>query len=1049
MKLRKIVLFFAMLIGWSVASLAQTKIVSGKVTGANDQPLSGATIKVEGSQSAATSTNEKGEFKISAKAGNILLISSVGFKSTSVKVTAAGNYNVSLEVYVNVMDEVVVTAGGIKSKRRELGNAGAVIRADALVAGKSTNIGGGLQGKVAGLQINSTGGGVNPNYRIVLRGQRSLTGNNQALIVLDNVIVPSAMLGNLNPEDVEDVTILNGSGAAALYGSAASNGALIVTTKKGKPGVTQVAVSHTSTIEQVAFFPKIQTKFGAGGSGYGVNTFGYGNFSYLENQSYGPAFDGIKRPLGPPLADGSQDSTLYAFYNGHNNFWEKGIIDQTDFSLSNGDERSTFYLSGQYASQNGTTPGDKYNRTILRLNGTRKVGNNFNVTYATSYTQNRYDITTQTTSMYDQMLNMPVNVDITRYKDWQNNKFANPNGFYNPWYPNPYFTAANNRSAQRNDYLTANVEIKYTPLKGLDFIARQGITTRNYSNKNTVGAFLYTDYAKHTDGSSKTDIAASVQDGSSYTTELLSDFFAQYNKTVSNFNFKLIAGGQWQQDQAKNVSVSANGLVIPGLFNVSNGVGTPGASESNYLARKMGTYGDLRIGYKNYLFLHASGRNDWVSTLSQTSNSFFYPAVDLSFIASDAVDFIKNSNFINFLKFRAGWSKVGQVNLGTPSDFGAYYLLPTVSPANGFPYGTLPGYTIGNTLVSPSLKPELTKGYEFGFDMNFWKDRVTTNVTWYHSRTSNQTVSTGVSSSTGFSSLRTNTGETQSQGLEATAHVNVIRTKDWNVTVGGNYTYLDNTVLSISSDLPRLALATYGSGAGSYAIAGYAFPTIMGYDYKRDNVGHVIVDAVTGLPTKSDTISALGSAVAKHKLSFDGSIKYKNFRLSFLFEYRGGYQIFNSIGPGMDWSGTGYRTAIYDRQRFVFPNSVIADPANAGKYTPNTNISVANGNGNNGFWTDGINRDVTSNYVTSASFWKLREVSLAYDVPAAVLAKTKFIKGLTISVQGRNLAVWMAKDNYYTDPEYSDSGNDSNGVGLTGYQVPPSKYFGATLSFKF
>ncbi|MEI7757988.1 MAG: SusC/RagA family TonB-linked outer membrane protein [Bacteroidota bacterium] len=1049
MKLRKIVLFFAMLIGWSVTTLAQSKIVSGKVTGANDQPISGATIKVEGSASAATSTNDKGEFKISAKEGNTLQISSVGFKSLTVKVGSATIYNVNLEVFVNVMDEVVVTAGGIKSKRRELGNAGTVVKTDVLVAGKATNIGSGLQGKVAGLQINATGGGVNPNYRIVLRGQRSLTGNNQALIVLDNVIVPASMLGNLNPEDVEDITVLNGSGAAALYGSAASNGALIVTTKKGKPGVTQVGISHTTTIEQVAFFPKIQTKFGAGGSGYGVDPYGYGNFSYLENQSYGPVFDGSKRALGPPLEDGSQDSTLYAYYNGHNSFWDKGMIDQTDFSLSNGDEKSTFYLSGQYASQNGTTPGDKYNRTILRVNGTRKVGNNVNVTYATSYTQNRYDITTATTSMYDQMLNMPSNVDITRYKDWRNNKFANPNGFYNPWYPNPYFTADNNRSAQRNDYLTANVEIRFTPMKGLDLIARQGLTTRNYSNKNTVGEFKYTAYAKQTDGSSKTDIAASVTDGSNYTTELLSDVFAQYNKNVSDFNFKLIAGGQWQQDQAKYVTVGANGLVIPGLFNVSNGVGTPLAAESNYLARKMGAYGDLRIGYKNYLYLHASGRNDWVSNLAQNSNSFFYPAVDFSFIASDALDFIKNSSFINFLKLRAGWSKVGQVNLGNSSDFGAYYLLPTVSPANGFPYNALAGYTIGNTLVASSLKPEITKGYEFGFDMNFWKDRVTTNLTWYHSRTSNQTVNTGVSSSTGFSSLRTNTGETQSQGIEATAHVNIVRTKDWNVTVGGNYTYLDNTVLSISADLPRLALATYGSGAGSYALAGYAFPTIMGYDYKRDVAGHVIVDAITGLPTKSDTISVLGSAVAKHKLSFDGSIKFKNFRLSFLFEYRGGYQIFNSIGSGMDWSGTGYRTAIYDRQRFVFPNSVIADPVNAGKFVTNTNISIANGNGNNGFWTDGINRDVTSNYVTSADFWKLREVSLSYEVPSQVLAKTKFIKGLTISVQGRNLAVWMAKDNYYTDPEYSDSGNDSNGIGLTGYQTPPSKYFGATISFKF
>jgi hypothetical protein len=209
------------------------------------------------------------------------------------------------------------------------------------------------------------------------------------------------------------------------------------------------------------------------------------------------------------------------------------------------------------------------------------------------------------------------------------------------------------------------------------------------------------------------------------------------------------------------------------------------------------------------------------------------------------------------------------------------------------------------------------------------------------------------------------------------------------------------------------------------------------------------VDGTTGLPTKSDTISVLGSAAAKHRLGLDGTIKYKQFSFSFVFEYRGGYQIFNSIGSEMDWSGTGWRTAIYDRMRFVFPNSVIADPNNPGKYIPNTNIAIPNGNGNNGFWTDGINRDVTSNYVTSADFWKLRELSLSYNVPASYLAKTKFIKGCTVSVQGRNLLVFMAKDNYYTDPEYSSAGNSSNGIGLTGYQTPPSRYFGATVSFKF
>jgi len=275
----------------------------------------------------------------------------------------------------------------------------------------------------------------------------------------------------------------------------------------------------------------------------------------------------------------------------------------------------------------------------------------------------------------------------------------------------------------------------------------------------------------------------------------------------------------------------------------------------------------------------------------------------------------------------------------------------------------------------------------------------------------------------------------------------VVKNKNWNIVVGGNYAYLDNTVNYITTSLPRIPLATYGNTAGSYAVAGQVFPVIMGYDYKRDPQGHVIVDQSTGLPTKSDTISILGNATPKHKLGLDGSIKFKNFSFSVLFEYRGGYQIYNAMGTELDWSGTGYRTAIYNRQRFVFPNSVYWDGS---KYVPNTSIEIKNGNGNNGFWTDGINRDVSSNYVTSADFWKLREISLAYDVPYSVLGRTKVIKGLRLSVQARNLLVWMAKDNYYTDPEYSDAGNDSNGIGLTGIgQTPPSRYYGATISVKF
>jgi TonB-linked SusC/RagA family outer membrane protein len=1026
---------------------AQTKRISGKVTDQSGSPVPNSTIIIQGTKS-ATVSDMNGNFSISVKSGDVLLVSSVTYKTVSISVGDQANINVMLEDLNRVMDEVIVTAGGIKARRKEIGSANTVIKADKLTAGKATNIANALQGKVAGFMISGTGGGVNPSFRLTLRGQRSLTGNNQALIVLDNVVVPQGLLGNLNPEDVEEMVILNGAGAAALYGSQASNGAVVITTKKGRRGQTTVNLANTITVESVGFYPKIQKRFGAGGTAYGLDANGKPYANYLENQSYGAAFDGVLRPLGPPLENGTQDSAIYAYNDGHVKFWEKGITNQTDFSVSTGDEKSTMYVSGQYATVTGTTPGDKYNRATLRLNGTRKIGEQVNITYTAAYTQNRYDITTQTGSMYANMLNMPSNVDITRYKNWRTDPFANPNGYYNPWYQNPYFTADNYRSDQRNDYLTASVELKFTPIPGLDLIARQGITTRNYSNKNTVGAFNYTEYAEHTDASSKSDIAASVSDGSAYNTNLLTDLYAQYNKTVRDFNFSVIAGAQWNQNQAKYVGVSASGLVVPELYNVSNGVGTPGASESNFLARTVGIYGKATIGYKSFLFLSGTARNDWDSRLLAENQSFFYPSVELSFVASEAIPDLRNTP-ISFLKFRANWSKVGQVNLGNSADFGAYYLQPTFSPNNGFPFGSLAGFGVDNGLVAKTLNPEITKGYEAGFELNLFNDRLKSSFTWFDTKTDDQTVTTSVSNATGFSSLLTNTGQTQSKGIELTAHYTVVQSKDWTVTLGGNYSYLHNTVNYISADLPKLFLAGSGTGS-SYAVAGKVFPVIMGFDYLRDEEGHVIVDRVTGLPSKTPEIVILGNATPRHRMGLDANISFKNFDLSILFEHRGDYKIFNSMGPEMDWSGMGYRTAVYDRESFVYPNSVYEDPNKPGTYLPNTNIAIANGNGNNGFWTDGINRDVTSNYVTSAAFWKLREVAISYTVPAAALGKRKFIKNATFSIQGRNLLLWMAKDNLYTDPEYSVSGNESNGVGITGLNTaPPSRFYGATLSLTF
>jgi hypothetical protein len=308
-------------------------------------------------------------------------------------------------------------------------------------------------------------------------------------------------------------------------------------------------------------------------------------------------------------------------------------------------------------------------------------------------------------------------------------------------------------------------------------------------------------------------------------------------------------------------------------------------------------------------------------------------------------------------------------------------------------------------------------------------------------------VPASISSASGYTNYLLNSGEVSNKGIETHLSVTAFQTKDWTVAVSGNYSHYNNKVVSINPALPTLAVSAYTSGAGSYAVPGYQFPVIMGIDYERYQ-GHVIVDPITGLPEVNQSIQVLGSAMIKDQLGLDATIRWKRINFYVLFEYRGGNKIYNAGGPTYDWAGTGIRTVAFNRQRFIFPNSVIDE--GGGKYVKNTTAVIQNGNGNDGFWTDQTeNMGVTSNYVTSGAFWKLRQLSISYSVPSAAWGNNKVIKSITISAQGRNLFEWLPKSNVYTDPEYSDAGSTSNGIGLTNLQSPPSRYFGGTLSFTF
>lgn len=1031
MKKKLLKLFLVLLLFASYKADAQNRTITGTVTGKDDgQPIPGVSVIVKGTQNGVqTGANGAYTVKVPTSANVTLAFSFIGYVSQDV-VPKSTRVDVALSPDTKQLKEVaVVGAGGILRKPDEQGYAATRITSSELTAGKSPTIAGGLIAKVPGLQINAVSSGVNPNYRLVLRGNRSLTGNNQALIVLDNVVVPNEVLGNLNPEDVDNITVLNGASGAALYGSDASNGALLITTKKGKLGTPTIRFANTTTLEQISFYPKLQNQFGSG------STSGSQVYDPIENQQYGPAFDGTTRQIGRVLEDGSVQKVAYSSNWDKYNFWNTGVSNQTDFSISSGNDNSTLFMSGQYVDGTGTTPKDTYNRLSLRLNGTRNITPKLSANYSIGFIENKYDITSATSTIYDNLLNTPADVPLLSYKNWQTDKFANPNGYYNDYYENPYWAIDNYRSKTKNNYLTGQAELKYKAFNWLEFTYRAGISDRFNINKAYSQGFTYSNYTLA--NSSKDNKSSNVSDESYTTRQFNSDFLANFKKDVKDFSFNLVAGASIRTYSSKDEYIYGSGLQIAGLYNINNITGNPTASESNTATRQYGIWGDLTAGYKKYLYLHITGRNDWVSVLDPKNRSFFYPSADFSFIPTKAFEGLKDNKVLDYLKIRGSVSKVGLVNVDP------YSTVPTFGSITGYTSGTF--YSQSSRLISTSLKPEITKSVELGADFKLFNELIDGSVTGYFTRSTNQVVAAGVSYTTGYSSYLINAGELTNRGLETALHITPIKTRDWRLTVGGNYTFNENKLVSITSDLNRIAIS---GSSYVYGVSGYSFPVIIGTDYKRDSEGRVIVDKNTGYPSVASESKILGNTQPKHRLGVDMTVSWKSFTLSNLFEYRGGYIIFDSGAGTYDFSGSSARSAYYNRERFVFPNSSYLD-ATTGKYVANTNITVSDGG--SGYWTStSFNTNINSNYIYSGNYWKWREVSLAYKLPASVLKKVRFIKAATISVQGRNLLLFTPKSNEYTDPDYSANGSTSNAIGVTNLsQTPPTRYYGGTLSVTF
>ncbi|MBO2011547.1 SusC/RagA family TonB-linked outer membrane protein [Hymenobacter negativus] len=1069
---------------------AQDRSISGRVTDrTNGQGLPGATILVKGTTVGA-STNADGSFSLSVPStATTLTISSIGYTSVDQAIGAAATYNIALTSDVKQLGEVVVTGAlGIQRQQQQVGYATATLDTKELTQARVANVANGLAGKVSGLQIQTLNAGVNPSPRVTLRGSRSLTGNNEALIVIDGVISTNDVLGALNPDDIASIDVLKGANAAALYGSQASNGALIITTKKGSNNSSQVTFSHTSQAESISFLPKFQTEFGPGSPDWintlirvdGVTPFkedGTPDDNYehqyqgFENQQYGPRFDGSLQPFGQTLADGSVQRIAYeARPDEKRKFFNTGYQMQNGVTFSGGNEKTKFYTSYQNLHNNGIVPKDVFDRNSFRINASHEI-NRLTIGFNLSYSQQKANVTSnldRNTSVYWNVFNTSVMAPLTQYKDYQNDKYSDPSfGYYNAYYFNPYFIIDANRTIDRRNTIQGNIDLSYKLTDWLKANYRLGTTTTSQSNENTQNKFTLAP------GSPKqiASYTGFVQDLSSNLTRINSDLFLTMDKTFGDISVQAILGNNVQQLDSRYDYVASTALAVPvtetaGVFNLQNRIGNLDGRAARAQTRLYAFYADLTVGYKDFFYLHGSGRNDNISILDPGNRSYFYPAVDASFVFTNAIPSLKEVSFLDYGKIRGGISKVSQVNLsslttnGVYATGGAYQTASTYPLALGFPFPLRASFTTGGQLVQPNLKPENTVSTEAGIELSFLKRRISAAATYYLQNSTNQTVNTNISGASGYQNYLLNAGEVQNQGVELDLNITPIRLENGlSVTIGGNFNYNNNKVISLPNDLPQLVLAGSGAtgqttNADLYAIKGQPFPSLVGTYYQRTEDGRVKMGlvsdpwdatAVRYAPLIATDTKNFGNTQPKYRYGFNANITYKGITLAGQGELRTGYVVYNTIGENLDFTGGGQRSAEFGRQDFVYPNSAISTDGGV-TYVPNTSGLTPGGSE---FWanTPTWNSGVAENYVTSGKFFKIREVSLSYAIPTALATKIGFVKGASVNLFGRNIFTWVPKENIYTDPEFSGTAVGSNAIGInTVLQTPPTKFYGASIN---
>jgi len=1021
-------------------SLAQEKKISGVVSDQDGIPLPGVNI-IEKDTTNGTQSDFDGNYTLDIEVGKTIIFSSLGYKTIEQIIGETNVINITMTEEASALEEILITgAVGIKRKPDEITTAYENVKAEEIVAANNPDAVQSLAGKVSGLQINTTNTGVNPTTSIRLRGTRSLSGSNSALVVIDNVISSAGILSDLDPEIIESINVIKGPNGAALYGSRGGNGVIVVTTKKGNKnkGKVNVSISSTVTFEDIAFLPQLQDRYG---KGY------WGEIDAFDQGSWGPEYDGSIQPVGLPYP--TVNDFRYSSYqfrkDNIKDFFETGTALQNTITVSGGDSEGFYSLTANRRKTDGIIGRDTYKKDFfalsagktfgkLSLSGNARITNeNQNISSAI-FNDNG---TLRQSGVYNQLSQLPSDIDLSLFSSGSNadhwTAFGN----------SPYWVRNNQRLENKNIRSDISAEISYKFNDNISSVLRSNIVTNSGNGINYINDYVEA-YTVTGDGR---DIQSRLTVNSTNSKTLYTDFITNFNyQLTENISIKSLIGFNATQADRFNQITSGNQLTLPGLYtveNISNGVNV---TDFTSKSRQQSIYVNADFNYKDYLFLNLTARQEWDSRLQSPGRllkdiGFLYGSAGISFIPTKAFPELKG-DILNKMKVSGGYVKVANISALGPHDLFDTGFRPGAFP---FPSG-INSFIIPTTTFDNAIEPEFINTYEANVNLEFLRrksvPRITLDGSYSFYTNNNQILSASVSSATSVFSAGINVGKTETNAYELDLGLTPFKTDNFRWDLNVSYASQKTIVKKVTDDASEVNLSN-GNSPGIFAIEGEEFPLIKGSAYERDSLGRVIIDA-NGVPTIASGLKVLGKTTPDYILNFGTEISYKGFRLSATADYRTGHVFYSGIYNNLTGQGRSFITAENGRGHFIFPNSTVA-----GSGVTNTSVltgpsySASNPyRAYQSFIQSPNFLGVDENFILDATAFKLREVALSYTVPNKWLENT-FINGLSLGVSGRNLLIITPKENRgYNDPEI--------GSGIGGFgQTPPTQFYSMNVKLNF